>query len=50
MPTAQVIRRLRDLGMPVDDVRGVIEAPDASARNAAISAHVQRMEGELAQR
>jgi DNA-binding transcriptional MerR regulator len=47
VPTAQVIRRLRELGMSIDDVRGVIEAPDVSARNAAISAHLQRMEGEL---
>jgi len=47
VPTAQVIRRLRDLGMPVDDVRVVIEAPDVAARNAAISAHLRRMEGEL---
>jgi DNA-binding transcriptional MerR regulator len=49
VPTAQVIRRLRELGMSIDDVRGVIEAPDVSARNAAISAHLQRMEGELEQ-
>jgi DNA-binding transcriptional MerR regulator/predicted transcriptional regulator YdeE len=47
VPTAQVIRRLRELGMSIDDVRGVIEAPDVSARNAAIGAHLQRMEGEL---
>jgi DNA-binding transcriptional MerR regulator len=47
VPTAQVIRRLRELGMSIDEVRGVIEAPDVSARNAAISAHLQRMEGEL---
>ena len=47
VPTAQVIRRLRDLGMPVDEVRVVIEAPDVGARNAAISAHLHRMEGEL---
>jgi DNA-binding transcriptional MerR regulator len=49
VPTAQVIRRLRELGMSIDDVRGVIEAPDVSVRNAAISAHLQRMEGELEQ-
>jgi DNA-binding transcriptional MerR regulator len=49
VPTAQVIRRLRDLGMSIDDVRAVIEAPDVSARNAAISAHLRRMEGELEQ-
>ena len=49
VPTAQVIRRLRGLGMSLDDVRAVIEAPDVSARNAAISAHLRRMEGELEQ-
>jgi DNA-binding transcriptional MerR regulator len=47
VPTAQVIRRLRDLGMPVHEVKAVIEAPDVSARNAAISAHLRRMEHEL---
>jgi len=30
VPTAQVIRRLRELGMSIDDVRGVIEAPDVA--------------------
>jgi DNA-binding transcriptional MerR regulator len=49
VPTAQVIRRLRELGMSLDDVRGVIEAPDVRARNAAIGAHLRRMEGELEQ-
>ena len=45
--TGQVIRRLRELGMSLDDVRVVIDAPDVGARNAAISAHLRRMEGEL---
>jgi DNA-binding transcriptional MerR regulator len=49
VPTAQVIRRLRELGMSLDGVRAVIEAPDVRARNAAISAHLRRMEGELEQ-
>jgi DNA-binding transcriptional MerR regulator len=49
VPTAQVIRRLRELGMSLDDIRAVIEAPDVGARNAAISAHLRRMEGELEQ-
>jgi DNA-binding transcriptional MerR regulator len=49
VPTAQVIRRLRELGMSLDGVRTVIEAPDVRARNAAISAHLRRMEGELDQ-
>jgi DNA-binding transcriptional MerR regulator len=49
IPTAQVIRRLRELGMSIDDVRTVIAAPDVDARNAAIGAHLRRMEGELEQ-
>ena len=47
VPTAQAIRRLRELGMPVEEVRVVIEAPDVGARNAAIGDHLRRMEGEL---
>jgi len=47
VPTAQVIRRLRELGMSLDDVRVVMQAPDVGARNDAISAHLRRMEGEL---
>jgi DNA-binding transcriptional MerR regulator len=47
VPRAQVIRRLRELGMPIEDVRAVVEAPDVQARNAAISAHLRRMESEL---
>jgi DNA-binding transcriptional MerR regulator/effector-binding domain-containing protein len=49
IPAAQVIRRLRDLGMPVVEVKAVLAAPDASARNALIAAHLGRLEAELAQ-
>lgn len=42
IPTAQVIRRLRDLEMPVADVKAVLAAPDAPARNALIAAHLGR--------
>ena len=49
IPTAQVIRRLRDLEMPVADVKAVLAAPDAPARNALIAAHLDRLEAELAQ-
>ena len=49
IPTAQVIRRLRDLEMPVADVKAVLAAPDAAARNALIAAHLDRLEAELAQ-
>ena len=46
---AQVIRRFRDLGMPLDEVRAVLEAPDVAARNDVIVAHLDRMESQLAQ-
>jgi DNA-binding transcriptional MerR regulator len=49
VPTAQVIRRLRDLEMPVSQVKAVLDAPDAPARNALIAAHLGRLETELAQ-
>jgi DNA-binding transcriptional MerR regulator/effector-binding domain-containing protein len=49
VPTAQVIRRLRDLEMPVSQVKAVLGAPDAPARNTLIAAHLGRLEAELAQ-
>lgn len=49
VPTAQVIRRLKDLGMTLDDVKRVLQAPDVGSRNQAIVDHLQRMEGELEQ-
>ena len=49
IPTAQVIRRLRDLEMPVADVKAVLAAPDAPARNTLIAAHLDRLEAGLAQ-
>ena len=45
---AQMVRRLRDLGMPLDAVRDVLRAPDADARDAALVDHLRRMEEELA--
>jgi DNA-binding transcriptional MerR regulator/effector-binding domain-containing protein len=49
IPIAQVIRRLRDLEMPVADVKAVLAAPDTGGRNALIAAHLGRLEAELAQ-
>jgi DNA-binding transcriptional MerR regulator len=46
---AQVIRRLRDLGMPLDSIRAVLTAPDVAARNREIAAHLERMERQLEQ-
>jgi DNA-binding transcriptional MerR regulator len=45
----QVIRRLRDLGMPLDSIRSVLLAPDLAARNREITAHLERMERQLEQ-
>jgi DNA-binding transcriptional MerR regulator len=47
VPTAQLIRRLRDLDMPIDDVRAVLDAHDPETRDEAIAAHLQRMETQL---
>jgi DNA-binding transcriptional MerR regulator/effector-binding domain-containing protein len=47
VPTAQLIRRLRDLDMPIDDVRAVLDATDPAARDEAIAAHLRRMEQQL---
>jgi DNA-binding transcriptional MerR regulator/effector-binding domain-containing protein len=49
IPAAQVIRRLRDLEMPVGEVKAVLAADDAADRNALIAAHLDRLEAELAQ-
>jgi DNA-binding transcriptional MerR regulator/effector-binding domain-containing protein len=45
--TAQVIRRFRDLGMPVDDVRTVLHTPDLATRNELIARHLRRLEKDL---
>jgi DNA-binding transcriptional MerR regulator len=46
--TAQVIRRFRDLGMPLEQIREMLRAPDVAVRNQVIVAHMQRMEAQLA--
>ena len=47
VPTAQVIRRFRDLDMPLDQIRAVLAAPDTAARNDAIVAHLEHMQQQL---
>jgi DNA-binding transcriptional MerR regulator len=49
VPAAQVIRRLRDLNMPLDQIRAVLLAPDVGARNQEITEHLARMERQLRQ-
>jgi len=47
--TAQVVRRLRDLDMPLDELRAVLHAEHLGKRNEMIVAHLRRMESQLAQ-
>jgi DNA-binding transcriptional MerR regulator len=46
--TAQVIRRFRDLDMPLEEIQAVLSASDPHARSALISAHLARLEASLA--
>jgi DNA-binding transcriptional MerR regulator len=48
IPTAQVIRRFRDLDMPLDQIHAVLETPDLRTRNELISAHLASLEQSLA--
>jgi DNA-binding transcriptional MerR regulator/effector-binding domain-containing protein len=47
LTTARLIRRLRDLDLPVEDVRTVLSAPDEQTRNAVIITHLERMSRQL---
>ena len=49
VPVGQVIRRFRDLGMPLEQVKEVLQAGDAGSRNEVIVAHLRHMESELEQ-
>jgi DNA-binding transcriptional MerR regulator len=49
IPVAQVIRRFRDLGMPLDDIGSVLRAPDQTTRSELIAAHLTRLEQTLAE-
>ena len=46
---ARLIRRLRELDLPVDDVRTVLSAPDEATRNAVMVEHLDRMSRQLDQ-
>jgi DNA-binding transcriptional MerR regulator len=47
VPTAQAIRRFRDLDMPLERIRAVLNAPDVAARNEAIVDHLRHMQEQL---
>jgi DNA-binding transcriptional MerR regulator len=49
VPTAQVIHRFRELGMPVREVGELVAVTDPDARAALISHHLERLEAQLDQ-
>src|SRR5215469_3393795 len=48
-PSAQLVRRFRDLGLPVADVKAVLAAPDLAARDRILAGHLDRMSEQLRQ-
>jgi effector-binding domain-containing protein len=49
VPTAQVIRRFRDLDMPVRDIGQILATTDLEARSSLIAGHLERLENQLDQ-
>lgn len=47
IPSAQVIHRLRELDVPLPDVRRILQAPDPGERAALVADHLRRLEAEL---
>jgi DNA-binding transcriptional MerR regulator len=47
IPNAQVIRRFRDLDMPIDEIRAVLTARTVRTRNDLIAGHLTRLEDSL---
>jgi DNA-binding transcriptional MerR regulator len=47
--SAQLVRRFRDLGLPVADVKAVLAAPSVTARDAILAGHLDRMREQLRQ-
>jgi DNA-binding transcriptional MerR regulator/effector-binding domain-containing protein len=47
--SAHLVRRFRDLGLPVADVKAVLAAPDLTARDAILASHLDRMRDQLRQ-
>ncbi|WP_433801320.1 MerR family transcriptional regulator [Actinomycetospora sp. CA-084318] len=47
IPTAQVIQRLRELDVPLNDVRRILRTPDPEVRAALVAGHLECLEDEL---
>jgi DNA-binding transcriptional MerR regulator len=46
--TAQVVRRFRELGMPVAEIAELVATADADARHTLLTGHLRRLEAQLA--
>ncbi|MGH2940995.1 MAG: MerR family transcriptional regulator [Solirubrobacterales bacterium] len=49
IPTAQVIRRFRELQMPLGQIHDVLSAPDPATRNTLIASHLDTLQDSLTQ-
>jgi DNA-binding transcriptional MerR regulator/effector-binding domain-containing protein len=47
IPQAQMIKRFRELRMPLSEIRQLLASPDGSTRNTIIAAHLRRLENDL---
>ncbi len=47
IPTAQVVHRLRELDVPLDDVQRILRSPDPQVRAELVAGHLQRLESQL---
>jgi DNA-binding transcriptional MerR regulator len=49
VPVAHAIRRFRELQMPIEEIRLVLQSPDPTESNRAILRHLERMQQQLEQ-
>lgn len=47
IPQAQMIKRFRELRMPLNEITQLLASPDGSTRNAIMAAHLRRLEDDL---
>jgi DNA-binding transcriptional MerR regulator len=47
IPQAQMIKRFRELQMPLNEIRQLLASPDGTTRNSIIAAHLSRLENDL---
>jgi DNA-binding transcriptional MerR regulator/effector-binding domain-containing protein len=47
IPQAQMIKRFRELRMPLNEIRQLLASPDGTTRNAIMAVHLRRLEDDL---